>query len=131
MKTECSAPRHLLYLELGIIPARFVIKLRKVMHLKHILSQHEDSLIKKVFNAQIKSPTKGDWASEVINVLNELEIKKDMKELTDMSKNELSKIVKLAIENKAFKYLISIQNQKTKRKRDCLHTSCASVLYDL
>ena len=78
MKTECSAPRHLLYLELGIIPARFVIKLRKVMLLKHILMQHEDSLTKKVFNAQIKSPTKGDWASEVKNVLNELEIKKDM-----------------------------------------------------
>ena len=57
------------------------------MHLKHILMQHEDSLIKKVFNSQIKSPTKGDWASEVKNVLNELEIKKDMKELTDMSKN--------------------------------------------
>ena len=54
-KTEFSAPRHLLYLELGIIPARFVIKLRKVMHLKHILIQHEDSIIKKVFNAQVKS----------------------------------------------------------------------------
>ena len=90
MKTECSVPRHLLYLELGIIPSRFVIKLRKVMHLKHILLQHEDSLIKKVFNAQIKSPTKGDWASEVKNVLNQIEINKDMKELTDMSKNESS-----------------------------------------
>ena len=54
-KTDFSAPRHLLYLELGIIPARFVIKLGKVMHLKHILMQHEDSIIKKVFNAQVKS----------------------------------------------------------------------------
>ena len=33
VKTEQSAPRHLLYLELGIIPARYVIKQRKVMHL--------------------------------------------------------------------------------------------------
>ena len=37
--TEFSAPRHLLYLELGILPARFVIKQRKIMHLKHILMQ--------------------------------------------------------------------------------------------
>ena len=87
MKTECSAPQHLLYLELGIIPARFVIKLRKGMHLKHILLQHEESLIKKFFNAQIKSPTKGDWASEFKIILNHIEIKKDMKELTYMSKN--------------------------------------------
>ena len=40
VKTKCSAPRHLLYLELGIIPARYVIKQRKVMHLKHILIQN-------------------------------------------------------------------------------------------
>ena len=31
LKTEFSAPRHLLYLELGIIPARYVLK--QIMHL--------------------------------------------------------------------------------------------------
>ena len=36
VKTERSAPRHLLYLELGVIPARYVIKQRKIMRLKHI-----------------------------------------------------------------------------------------------
>ena len=30
VNTECSAPRHLLYLELGIIPATYVIKQRKM-----------------------------------------------------------------------------------------------------
>ena len=30
LKTEFSAPRHLLYLELGIIPARYVIKQKKL-----------------------------------------------------------------------------------------------------
>ena len=43
VKTEVSAPRHLLYLELGILPARFVIKERKVMQLKHILVQNENN----------------------------------------------------------------------------------------
>ena len=74
VKTEVSAPRHLLYLELGIIPARFVIKQRKVMYLKHIFVQEENSLLKKVFNAQVKSPTKGDWASEVKDILKDLKI---------------------------------------------------------
>ena len=46
MKTQCSAPKHLLYLELGIVPARFVIKHRKIMHLKHILEQNQHSLYK-------------------------------------------------------------------------------------
>ena len=48
-KTQCSAPMHLLYLELGIIPARFVIKQRKHMYLKHILMQNKNSLLKKKF----------------------------------------------------------------------------------
>ena len=78
VKTEQSAPRHLLYLELGIIPARYVIKQRKVMHLKHILMQDENTLMKKVFNAQVKSPSKGDWASEVFNILKELKIEKNL-----------------------------------------------------
>ena len=53
VKTEVSAQHHLLYVELGIIPVRFVIQQRKVMYLKHILVQDENSLLKIVFNAQI------------------------------------------------------------------------------
>ena len=33
VKTKVSAPRHLLYLELGILPAIFVIKHRQVMYI--------------------------------------------------------------------------------------------------
>ena len=33
IKTGVSAPRHLLYLELGMMPARFVIKEKKVMQI--------------------------------------------------------------------------------------------------
>ena len=122
VKTEQSAPRYLLYLELGIIPARFVIKQRKVMHFKHILMQHEDSLIKKVFNAQIKSPSKGDWVSVVKDILKDLQIHKTMQELQGISKNQLSKVVKLAIEKSSFTYLISYQKQKQKG-RDIKYTN--------
>ena len=41
-------------LEFGIIPARYVRK--KVMDLKHILMQNENKIMKKVFNAQVRSP---------------------------------------------------------------------------
>ena len=74
VKTQFSAPRHILNLELGIVPARFVIKQRKVMYLKHIFVQDKNSLLKKVFDAQVKSPTKGDWSSEVKDILKDLNI---------------------------------------------------------
>ena len=114
VKTEVSAPRHLLYLELGILPARFVIKEKKVMQLKHILVQNENSLIKKVFDSQIKSPTKGDWASEVLSMLEEIKIRLNLREIKEIPKNKLKNIVNIAVEKLAFKYLIGIQKQKLK-----------------
>ena len=49
VKSKFSAPRHFLYLELGILPARFVIKQRKLMYLKTILDNTENSVLKKNF----------------------------------------------------------------------------------
>ena len=74
--------------------------------------------MKKVFIAQLKYPYKGDWTSEVTHILKELDIQKNCEEVKNISKNQLTKIVRLAIENNAFTYLISIQKQKTKRKRN-------------
>ena len=59
----------------------------KIMQLKHILVQNENSLIKKVFESQLKSPTKGDWASEVIYILEELKIRLNLREIKEMPKN--------------------------------------------
>ena len=55
-----------------------------------------------MFNAQLKFPSKGDWASEVTQILEELNIQKTFDEIKDTSKNQLTKIVKLAIEKNAF-----------------------------
>ena len=87
------------------------------MHLKHILTQDKkNSLLKKVFIAQLKFPFKGDWTSEVTRILEELNIQKTFDEIKDVSKNQLTQIVMLAIEKNAFNYLISIQKQKRKGK---------------
>ena len=40
--------------------------------------QDENTHIKKVRNAQVKSPSKGDWASEVYKILKELKIEKNL-----------------------------------------------------
>ena len=86
------------------------------MHLKHIVTQDKNSLLKTVFIAQLKSPSKGAWTSEVTQIFEELNIQKNFDEIKDLSKNQLTKIVKLAIEKNAFNYLISIQKQKQKGK---------------
>ena len=78
--------------------------------------QDENTLMKKVFNAQVKSPSKGDWASEVFNILKELKIEKTCDEIIATPKTELRKIVMLSIERNAFNYLNAIKKQKQKGK---------------
>ena len=116
VKTKFSAPRHILYLELGIIPARFVIKQRKIMYLKTMLNNTDNSLLRKTYKSQIKSPTRGDWVSEVKEIMKELNIQLSLKEISIKSRNKFKPIVKTKIENSADSYLRAIQQQKQKGK---------------
>lgn len=78
--------------------------------------QSKNSLTRKVFNAQEKTPSKGDWTSEIRNILKDLKIHHAFEEIESISKKKLSIIVKNAVHKHAFEYLVAIQKQKTKRK---------------
>ena len=49
-----------LYLELGCIPVRYLIKYKRIMYLHHILTRDDSHLLSKVFAAQMSSPSKED-----------------------------------------------------------------------
>ena len=69
------------------------------------MNQHEESLLFKFFKAQMESPTKGDWVSEVKAWIFEYEIATSLKEVSKMKKNIYEKIVKEKVEAEAFTYL--------------------------
>ena len=73
---ECPSktPIHLMYLELGWLPLRFIIQSRRLNFLKYIFDQGETSLIKQVFNEQKIKPKKYDWVRSVENDLKKLKI---------------------------------------------------------
>ena len=62
-KTLRSCSRHLLYLEAGIIPARFQVMRQMMNYLQYILVQPPNSLLQRVYQAQQKNPIRGNWAS--------------------------------------------------------------------
>ena len=66
MECSSSVPRDLLYLELGIVPIRYVIQIRRLLYLQHILKQKKDSLLHRFFMAQLPNPTHRDWVSRVL-----------------------------------------------------------------
>ena len=108
---ECSrnVQRELLYLEFGIIPIAYLIKIRKQMFLHHILHQNEDSLLFRFFMAQLRNPTQGDWATSVIEDIDELELGLQLDDIKNMTKNSFRKIVKEKVEQKALEYLVNMK----------------------
>ena len=59
----------MIYLELGCIPFREIIRERRLAFLYYILNQERKSMINKCFQAQIKSRTRRDWVTTVIEDL--------------------------------------------------------------
>ena len=69
LKTSKGCPIIQLYLTFGVIPARFQIMKMRIMFLKDILNETEESLIRKFYELQVKKPTKGDWPQLVQRII--------------------------------------------------------------
>ena len=69
LKTTRSCSRHLLYLETGMIPARFQVQRQVLNLLQYILQQPADSLLFKVWKALENHPTRKDWLSGAKEIL--------------------------------------------------------------
>ena len=63
-----------LYFESGQLPARIVIKKMKLTFFHYILSQKEESLMFRFLIAQRNDPIKGDWYSNILEIMQEFEI---------------------------------------------------------
>ena len=111
-KTSKGCPITQLYLSLGQTPARFEIMKMRLMFLKYILNEDEESMIHTFLMLQIRLPTRGDWASTCQDDLKQLEIIETFEDIKFMKINKFRQIVKQKIEKAALKYLTSKQGQK-------------------
>ena len=90
LQTTKGCPITQLYLEIGQAPARFEIQKMRLLYLKYIVDQDDDSSWKKFLNLQFQQPVRRDWASTVMNDLEEFEITlplEEIKNLTAIYKN--------------------------------------------
>ena len=117
LNTTRGCPIIQLYLEIGQYPARFEIQRMRLLYLKNILEEDDESLLRKFFQLQMDEPTKGDWASKCILDLKELKITESLEEITKMSKTKFSNMVKSKIKLNALKYLK--EKQKSKGSEIC------------
>ena len=124
---ECSSsvPRNLIYLELGILRIRDIIKTRRFMFLHHILKQNESSLLYRFFIAQVKYPTYKDWTSQILEDMEELNIDLEFQDISDMSKERFKNIISEKIRNHAFNELLV---KKLSRKSE--HARGRNIKYE-
>ena len=105
---DCSSQvtHEMLYLELGLLPIRFIIKLRRLTYFQHILHQKQrNSLIYNFLSAQIEEPKRNDWASNVRGDFEELNIEFNLSRIETMTTEVFKNICKDKIVKKAFEYL--------------------------
>jgi hypothetical protein len=74
------------YLELGIIPVKYVIMEKRLQFLKYILDESMNSMISQVYHEQKKDSKKGDFVNMVTKDLAKVEIKMTDDEIRQMSK---------------------------------------------
>ena len=112
LQTSKGCPITQLYLEIGQAPARFQIQKMRLLYLKYILDQEEESILKKFLNLQFQEPVRRDWASTVMSDLSELEINLSLEEIKNMTKMKFSRIIKIKSKKNALSYLIRKQGKK-------------------
>ena len=80
-----SYPKVGLYIECGRMPIRFIIKMRRILYLWHILTRENYELINKFYKVQNYSPSEGDWALQIRKDMADIELNLSEAEISSMS----------------------------------------------
>ena len=117
LRAPKGTPKEMIYLELGIIPFRDIIRSRRLNFLHTILNEKSNSLMSKFFNAQLKYKTKRDWVSLVLEDLVYLELQQlDFEKIKVMKKQIFRRLITQKVRDKAFEKLQAIKKSHSKVK---------------
>ena len=76
---HAKTPIEFLYLEAGAVPIRFLLSSRRMIYLQTILKRDEGELIRKIYKAQARNPTPGDFVELVKTDFNKIKESFDVK----------------------------------------------------
>ena len=113
----------LFYLETGKIPIRFLISKRRLNYLWQILTRNDDELIKKVYNTQKVTSTKGDWFGMIQKEKTKYGIEVSDDEIAKMSRFRFKSLVDKRVNSFAFEYLKGIAVKHSKSTKILEETS--------
>ena len=110
-----SVPTPFLYLETGCIPLNYIMKMKRVMFLHHILTREDNALIKRFFWAQVQQPVKGDWCLIVREDLESIGLPElSFEKIERMGKEALRTLLKNKVRETALSDLIAEKRKRSK-----------------
>ena len=112
LKTTKGCPIVQMYLEVGLVPARFEIQRSRLLWLKTILEQNENSMLYKFFYLQKENPIRGDWFSTCISDMKIFKLDLSLEEIKLMKKSKFNKLISESIKQSALSYLRGKQGNK-------------------
>ena len=115
----------MLYLELGCIPFREIVREKRLRFLHYILNEDPKSIVHRVFKSQMEHKTKRDWVTTVQQDLQVLGISNlSMDEIKTMKKTVWVNLVKQRMNMKTFE----IMENKNKSHSNVDHIEHNAIL---
>ena len=103
LKAPKSTPKEMLFLELGCVPFRNIIKKRRILFLHYILNEDPKSMMNRFLMTQIQNKKPKDWITKVLEDLEEINLK--LEDIKVMKKSALKILLNRLITDKAFQEL--------------------------
>ena len=94
-----------MYLEAGMVPARYQVERQVLNFLHYILQQDKNSLLFQMLSAMIEKPTRNDWASFAKLLVQKYNLNLTLLEIENMKTSSFKKLVKTKMEEVAFSEL--------------------------
>ena len=114
---SCGNPsKAVMFLELGIMPLRYVIMTKRLNFLKYILCESTITMIRQVYDVLKQESRKGDFVNLVQKDLNEINLKMSDEEIQTLSNGKWKAMVKQKVKQAAFQHLFSESSSKEKTK---------------
>lgn len=98
-------------MEFGIMPVKFIVKMRRVLYYWHILHRNKNELLFKFYSAQKYAPSEDDWLYQIQKDMADLKLNLSEEEIMSMSHYKFKKVIKHNIE------ILAISNLKSQKKK--------------
>ena len=113
LKAPKTTPKEMLYLELGCVPLRNLIKKRRILFLYYLLHQDPGSMLYKFLETQLRNRNTKDWTSTVLKDLEELKWEINIDELKNMKKSGFKRMLNEKTEEKSLNDLNKLKKLST------------------